>query len=321
MSSSRPTTPFWDEGLDASNNLLPMVKQYHEPGPSASGSSRFQPVNVKTPSNLGYSSVHPQSTDMARKILEHLDRTIPTPEKKSAELKLATSWRTAPSSISTTSLVEAPVNPLLECSEKEVRANAQLPKGKADVNAERTRSLGSSVLSKEISSGAIAVPLDKNVSTELKKSTESKTNKDEITGVAKKPPAHTFGNKPSLASISVVDPKARVVNMRAAYNNNNGLGGFTFPVSAVGSLSEPPTPSVTPFSPIIAAAKPKENSLMPPPSYSFGGRRGQALVFSFPCSSSSSSAAAPSEFSAPKFTFGSNKARLCFRPVVEDAVC
>ncbi|RRT55319.1 hypothetical protein B296_00040545 [Ensete ventricosum] len=38
--------------------------------------------------NTGPSSVHPKSSHMARKILEHLDRTVPSPKKKMVQFKL-----------------------------------------------------------------------------------------------------------------------------------------------------------------------------------------------------------------------------------------
>ncbi|CAD5187997.1 unnamed protein product [Musa acuminata subsp. malaccensis] len=38
--------------------------------------------------NIGPSSVHPKSSQMARKILEHLDRTVPSPKEKMVQLKL-----------------------------------------------------------------------------------------------------------------------------------------------------------------------------------------------------------------------------------------
>ncbi|THU61031.1 hypothetical protein C4D60_Mb07t18990 [Musa balbisiana] len=37
--------------------------------------------------NIGPSSVHPKSSQMARKILEHLDRTVPSPKEKMVQLK------------------------------------------------------------------------------------------------------------------------------------------------------------------------------------------------------------------------------------------
>lgn len=44
-------------------------------------------------SEVGTPTVPPHSSQIARTILDHLERTQPTPNNKSAELKLATSWR------------------------------------------------------------------------------------------------------------------------------------------------------------------------------------------------------------------------------------
>ncbi|KAK9102017.1 hypothetical protein Sjap_019271 [Stephania japonica] len=84
---------------ESSERLLPTLKQRVEPTlkhrvePRASTSRNFSLTSSKPHS--GVSVVHPQSTDTAKKILEHLDRTILTPQKKVTELRLATSWRTS----------------------------------------------------------------------------------------------------------------------------------------------------------------------------------------------------------------------------------
>ncbi|MCI82308.1 nucleoporin-like protein, partial [Trifolium medium] len=44
-------------------------------------------------------TVHMHTSLMAKKILEHIDRSIPTPKEKSAELKLATKWKNPESSV------------------------------------------------------------------------------------------------------------------------------------------------------------------------------------------------------------------------------
>lgn len=51
----------------------------------------------------GVPTVHRHTSLMAKKILEHIDRNVPTPKEKSAELKLATQWKNPDSvNISTT---------------------------------------------------------------------------------------------------------------------------------------------------------------------------------------------------------------------------
>lgn len=67
-----------------------------------SGSSIFQLADRKPlSSEVGVPPVHPHSSQMARTILEHLERNLPTPKDKSAELGLATSRKKIQSSVST----------------------------------------------------------------------------------------------------------------------------------------------------------------------------------------------------------------------------
>ncbi|KAF8393208.1 hypothetical protein HHK36_021449 [Tetracentron sinense] len=103
---SHPTKygPWLTENTDTPKSFFPAVKKNLEPGASSS-TPKFQPVDSKAPNfNGGVSTVHPQSTEIARKILEHLDRTVPTPKEKSAEIKLATAWKKPPSSEFNTSM-------------------------------------------------------------------------------------------------------------------------------------------------------------------------------------------------------------------------
>lgn len=66
-----------------------------------SGSSIFQLADRKPlNSEVGVPPVHPHSSQMARTILEHLERNLPTPKDKSAELGLATSRKKIQSSVS-----------------------------------------------------------------------------------------------------------------------------------------------------------------------------------------------------------------------------
>jgi hypothetical protein len=61
-----------------------------------------------TPKPLGFErsvpTVHMHSSLMAKKILEHIDRSVPTPNEKSAELKLATKWKNPESSVNTSTI-------------------------------------------------------------------------------------------------------------------------------------------------------------------------------------------------------------------------
>ncbi|KAJ0030231.1 hypothetical protein Pint_13003 [Pistacia integerrima] len=83
---------------NVSESFFPAVKTNLETGGSGS-SSLFQSLDNKSSnSEVGVPPVHPHSSQMARTILEHLERNPPTPKDKSAELKLATSWNQTQSS-------------------------------------------------------------------------------------------------------------------------------------------------------------------------------------------------------------------------------
>lgn len=55
--------------------------------------SQTTPYGNHKGSEIGTTTVHPHSSQSARRILDILQRTQSTPKNKSAELKLATSWR------------------------------------------------------------------------------------------------------------------------------------------------------------------------------------------------------------------------------------
>ncbi|KAL4571483.1 hypothetical protein LXL04_018243 [Taraxacum kok-saghyz] len=80
--------------------------------------------------------------------------------------------------------------------------------------------------------------------------------------------------------------------------------GFTFPFSATASsASEPPTPSIMPSFPAIGVGV---------PSYSFGTKKSERVVFSFPSTSSGYVDDGESDI---KFKFGSDKKRVNFASI------
>lgn len=81
--------PLKVENSNISQGFLPALKKNLEPGGKSSG-SQFQSVDWKNRSfEVGVPTVHPQSSHIARTILEHIDRNPHTPKDKSEELKLA----------------------------------------------------------------------------------------------------------------------------------------------------------------------------------------------------------------------------------------
>ena len=126
-----------------------------------------------------------------------------------------------------------------------------------------------------------------------------------------KSPFQPSGTKPNLASISVNKPHLR----QSIFSDS----GFSFPVTgSSGVVSEPPTPSIMPFS--VASSPPQQKDGLAIPTYTFGTKRSTpALVFSFPSTSTSST---QDEASNIKFNFGSDsKNRISFRSVGKDAIC
>ncbi|XP_026454558.1 uncharacterized protein LOC113355822 [Papaver somniferum] len=340
--NSVETTPYRRTSLNrfessgASMGILCINNRNHEIGPSTDADVDFQMANNKPPSNVGISPVHPQSSDVARRILEHLDRAIPTPQKKVNELKMASSWR-KPQSSSDTGVLNGLTyeQPHVEGSDSQ----------KSRVTLQHS-SKGKEVAN---SSPFEAQPVQKKVdvaTTNEAKANTSATNSSSSTngfgfgsniGVKaatpsvglfkldahRKPPTpHTSGrDKPALSSILITkrDPKR--------FDNGSG---FTFPVSA-SSFGEPPTPSILPFPSASGLPRPQENTSVPSdkatanavgaPSYSFGSQKTEdTIVFSFP----STSSASPSGDSTPTptFKFGSDKKdRLSFRSFGENTKC
>ena len=89
--------PFPVGNSNVSKGLFPSIKKNLEQG-GTSRSSVFQSVDGNRSSEMGIPPVHRHSSQMARTILEHLERNLATPKEKSDELKIATSWKRSQSS-------------------------------------------------------------------------------------------------------------------------------------------------------------------------------------------------------------------------------
>ncbi|XP_022755142.1 nuclear pore complex protein NUP1-like isoform X2 [Durio zibethinus] len=88
--------PFPVGNSNVSKSLFPSIKKNLEQGGTRS-SSVFQSVDGRRSSEMRIPPVHPHSSQMARTILEHLERNPATP-KKSDKLKIDTSWKRSQSS-------------------------------------------------------------------------------------------------------------------------------------------------------------------------------------------------------------------------------
>ncbi|GLU09682.1 hypothetical protein SLE2022_265290 [Rubroshorea leprosula] len=326
------------ENSNVSKGILPAIKKNLEPG-EASSSSLFQSVDGSKSRNseLGTPIVHPHSSQIARTILEHLERNLPTPKDKSNELKLATSWRKTQSSDAATVMLKENNSLSYFGGLDYSKSKDQLDKKTSSQwNRDGTNlppmSLPQSTIGSKDAVNRKTSASDINVDDTVKlfsdnaepsldfwKMQDSQSmHKFSTTvtnaagsGSPQKPPSNSLGNKPVLPAISISKP---VHSWRFSLENSSG---FSFPISAPsGASSEPPTPSIMPSVSATALPQSKEESVVP--SFSFGSNT-SSLVFSFPSSSSAPNHVDSSDI---KFNFGADRSkRISFAPVGKDAIC
>uniref|UniRef100_A0A2P2INK7 Uncharacterized protein MANES_14G133500 n=1 Tax=Rhizophora mucronata TaxID=61149 RepID=A0A2P2INK7_RHIMU len=303
-----------------------------------SSSSGFQSVRSKPQSSeVNIPMVPAHSSQMARKILEHLERNPPIPKEKAAELRLATLPKEGLSSDiiqnrnnssshlgldSSKISDQTHVNNTAYHVEDRGKSLVKVPQEVAHGGIVATNS-SSSVPDAKFGSSASTLSNFTEPSLYFGRSHDSQymsSDKDvskiapnaagfEVPGLQKKPPSHTLGTKPALPSILIGKRDQRWMN------SSDSSTGFTFPVSASsGSFSDLPTPSIMPSS---SASNPHYLSI---PSYTFGSNKSNpAFIFPFP---STSSAPAPNDSLDLKFNFGSDeKKRISFSSIGKDAIC
>ncbi|XP_068649356.1 nuclear pore complex protein NUP1-like [Aristolochia californica] len=284
--------------------------------------SRFMKPSAATKS----ASVHPQSSKMAQKILEHLDRAVPSPKEKLAELNSVLARRKA----TTNSLPDIPIHQPNEGGYQEKGPLFFNPEGQ---NSERASGLGvtdistSKVGTSAVSSESFNTSFDMEPSGAFKEvhglqtssheDVERLTNdrlddKNQLSFCQNQSDAHqmqrplSFSKRPTLKSISIVKRDGmQTVSSDSAF-------GFTFPVSLASggaAVCEPPTPTIVPA---FSASKPsqtKEASAIPSFSFTSSSTK-KGLNFSLASNLSSSVL----DTSVPKFSFGSenNKDKISF---------
>ncbi|CAN1854911.1 Nuclear pore complex protein NUP1 [Linum perenne] len=320
------------ENVDDSEGIFSAWKK-----DSKNGGMPYSEVTVTT--------VPSHSSQIARKILEHLDRNPATPKEKSAELKLATSWKN-PEYSNTTTLRPFEHNSLpqfgiLDSSGKSNQVHQKKSvhwgedRGKslltdAPESGNKATDLNSKSHTSSLTTGSNAVPqaAEPRPSLDFRHNKEFEVIKpnEDVAGSEvnllrnKKPSTHSTGTKPVLPSISI----AKRNQKWAAASVSSGTG-FTFQIPASsGMFSEPPTPSM-PCSYANGLHQPKSDAGLLIPTYSFGSNKDSpALVFSFPSTSSSSSGSPllPEANSDLKFNFGSDKSpRVSFSSIGKDSIC
>ncbi|KAE8689024.1 Dedicator of cytokinesis protein 6, putative isoform 2 [Hibiscus syriacus] len=318
--------------------LSPSIKRTMEQG-GTSSSSVFQLVDKNRSSEMGMPPVHPHSSQMARTILDHLDRTLVTPKEKSEELKAATSWKISQSSDANAAVLTGYNNvpnlgldyskskdkinsrsPALPWDEKSISVaspESNMKKTNSTSNLEVDRSRTATMLG---SNAVSSIDSGKTRDSQMKTAHKDLPN---LTGVPvfgavaseglQKPSSNSSGNKPVLASISVTKPEQRWM-----FTPDNSTG-FTFQVSASsGMSSEPPTPTIVPS--ILGSSQHQPKEELTGPTYTFGlNRSSPALVFSFPLTSS-----APNHIDASDITFNfgpERSSRISFSSIGKDATC
>ncbi|KAK3210935.1 hypothetical protein Dsin_015641 [Dipteronia sinensis] len=340
---SSSNSPLPAGGSNVFEGFLPAVKKNLEPG-GTSSSSIFQSLENKPASaEVSVPTVHPHSSQMARTILEHLERNPPTPKQKSAELKLATSWKKPQSSAVPTDMPKDQSSSLhlggfdscRNTDQGEKKNSAQWNEGRANTffkaprqeNIKETKdSVNGTTSASNVTDGSMVMVLGDNVGpsedfrntlfSQIKSRHESDAkivlnDADSEVPNLRKPPSHSSGNKPVLSSISVGK-----LGQNWTFSSDISTG-FTFPVStSSGVSSEPPTPTIMPSS----SGLQQQNEGAAIPSYSFGLKKSTpAVVFSFPSTSGTSPLDGASDL---KFNFGSDETRrISFSSIGKDAVC
>ncbi|KAL5769012.1 hypothetical protein ACOSP7_015570 [Xanthoceras sorbifolium] len=331
-------------GSNVLEGFLPAVKKNLKPGGTSSSSIFQSAENKSASSEVSVPTVHPHSSQMARTILEHLERNPPTPKDKSTELKLATSWKKPESSTVPTAMPKDQSNslhlggldPCRNTDQDDKKNSAQWNEARANTffkappqeNIRETKdSVNGTASASNVKDGSIVMVSGDKVGpsegfrntlfSQIKSQHErdAKTISNAADGMvpnSRKPSSHSLGSKPILPSISIGKPGQKWTG------SSDSSTGFTFPVSTSSVvLSEPPTPSIMPLFSASGLQQPNEGSAIP--SYSFGLKKSTpALVFSFPSTSGTPLDGA----SDLKFNFGSDKTRrISFSSIGKDAVC
>ncbi|BFG40105.1 hypothetical protein CerSpe_263790 [Prunus speciosa] len=309
------------ENSNVTKGFLPAGKKNFE-SVGLSGNSQIPAFDRKA-SSFGVPTVHPQSSLIARTILEHIDRNPPTPKDKSEELKLAIAWKKPLSSgVAAVNQNGHDSLPLVGGSSSRKLINQDFQKNSAHENADKGNSLfkvpplENTVKPTDVNDSPSG---DGRDGKSLVKSTHEDFPKIglnavgcEVSNQQKKPPSQSSATKRVFPSIAIDKPDSKW----AFYSGNSS--GFTFPVSTSSAVfSEPPTPSLMPSFPGSSQQhQPKDVDAVP--TYEFGSKKSAPLAFSFP---STSAVIQNDDASDIKFSFGSDKPTLSFGSLGKDAIC
>nr|XP_043620892.1 nuclear pore complex protein NUP1 isoform X2 [Erigeron canadensis] len=258
----------------------------------------------------GVKSSSGPSNETVRKILEQLDRHIPTPKEKEAELKLATGWKK--SSSQDTDLIFKGSSFLATGSDLQKFSAMSIPQV---INKDPVINLNAATntLSSVDEAGVPSFSI-KNMGAANERSTFAKSKGKEIGQPWSTDNQINSQDVPRKRTFQPISPKRPDPWQVMASENGRG---FTFPFAVnTSSASEPPTPSIMPSFPVTAVPQSKELPAIP--LYSFGAKKSsQRVVFSFP---STSSVPVDDGDSDHMFNFGSDKKRVSFASIGNDAI-
>uniref|UniRef100_A0A7N0VI64 Nuclear pore complex protein NUP1 n=1 Tax=Kalanchoe fedtschenkoi TaxID=63787 RepID=A0A7N0VI64_KALFE len=312
-------SPFRGSTLVASSNVQKSIAD----------SGTLLTENMQYTQKTKIQSAHPHSSQIARIILDHIDRKVPSLREKSEEIRIArTGWETSPSKLSTPSLQQdrSALSNGFTSRSFDIGSKKLIPAlsgiasystqaqggdaGSSDSPKNNASPFNSSTANEEGKGGkSYTCSVSNHVGGESSSKTGFGAAGSELPTVLKTQQSLSSGNKPALASISVNRPNPKSVL------SIGSSSGFTFPVPASsGLLSEPPTPSITP-----AKVSPNVDEGLSTPLYTFGSKKpSPGLVFSFASSSSFSDRVDDSDV---KFNFGSDRtSRISFSSVIKDTI-
>lgn len=277
------TTPFFPrDGSASMKNLTLSLQGPHGKGTIESGSTVGRVSVVDSMSKRAAVSVHPKSSQTAHKILQHLERTIPSPTAKPLELRQTSAKRTAHSFV-TNSQYKVPDS--------------------VTSNGHRQSIMNDSGSAHQKISDVNKAPPSSSNAEELTPNVQNGGSNSEVTQM--------LSSRHPLKSDSTSASTAEVVD-----KSKNNCFTFTFPVTVKSSsLPElPPTPTLA--SP-PARSLPGDTEDIP--KFTFGSSSStNNLVFTFDSAGSS----VDEDETVPTFKFGSDKKReLSFNIAGKDAVC
>ncbi|KAJ0987883.1 hypothetical protein J5N97_006239 [Dioscorea zingiberensis] len=246
----------------------------------------------------GSSTVHPQSSEIARKILDHINRTVHSPKEKALELKTAIT-RTVVHSDSTTLILDSKENPPVVNSTDNQFADCLI--GRAT--------------SAQESVDTLEVPERQSSRQSVGKDLLSSYSQGTPFAVRSAEPwphfsAHESVLKSITDSILSEEPKLSDESSKPSDDGTltifDNVSGFTFPITvdSVASSEPPPTPTLFSF---VATGMKNNMATEGIPSFTFGSK-GAGTVFSFAAISSNANI----DTTSPKFHFGSNNKCLSF---------